>query len=43
MSQSATIVIDRPTADVFDYVMEIAHDADWRTGIVEAAYTSDGP
>lgn len=43
MSQSATIVINRPMADVFDYVMEVAHDAQWRTGIVEAAYTSDGP
>jgi hypothetical protein len=43
MDQSASIVIARPAAEVFDYVMEIAHDAEWRTNIVEAAYTSDAP
>lgn len=43
MDQSATIIIDRPVAEVFDYVMEVSHDAQWRTGIVEAAYTSEGP
>ena len=43
MDQSASIVIARPTAEVFDYVMEISHDAEWRTNIVEAAYTSDPP
>ena len=43
MRQSATIVIDRPPVDVFDYVMEISNDAQWRTGIAEAAYTSNGP
>ncbi len=43
MSQSATILINRPAAEVFDYVMEVSHDAQWRTGVVEAAYTSDGP
>jgi Polyketide cyclase / dehydrase and lipid transport len=43
MGQSATIFISRPAAVVFNYVMEIAHDAQWRTGIVEAVYTSDEP
>ena len=43
MDQSATIVIERPAAEVFDYVMDIPHDAEWRTNIVEAAYTSDPP
>lgn len=43
MSQSATVVINRPTADVFEYVMDVPHDAAWRTGIVEAAFTSDEP
>ena len=43
MRQSATVVINRSAGDVFDYVMDIAHDGQWRTGIVEAAYTSDGP
>lgn len=43
MDMSATTVINRPVADVFDYVMEVPHDAEWRTGVVEAAFTSDEP
>jgi hypothetical protein len=43
MNLTETIVINRPAAEVFDYVMEIPHDAQWRTGVVEAAYTSDEP
>lgn len=45
MSQSATVIIDRPAEDVFNYVMDIPNDAHWRTrtGVVEAAYTSDPP
>jgi hypothetical protein len=43
MNSSATIVIDRPADEVFDYVMEVPHDAEWRTGVVEAAFTSDEP
>lgn len=45
MKLSATIFIDRPVQEVFDYVMDIPNDAHWRTntGVVEAAYTSDPP
>ena len=43
MNLSATVVIERPAAEVFDYVMDIAHDAEWRGGIVEAAFTSKPP
>jgi hypothetical protein len=43
MGQSATILINRPAIEVFDYVVEVSHDTQWRTGIVEAAYTSEGP
>lgn len=43
MDMSATIVIDRPTEEVFDYVMAVPHDAEWRTGVVEAGFTSDPP
>jgi hypothetical protein len=43
MNSSATIVINLPTAEVFGYVMEVPHDAQWRTGVVEAAFTSDEP
>ena len=41
MDSSATIIINRPAAEVFAYVMEVTHDAEWRTGVVEAAFTSD--
>lgn len=45
MRLAATITIDRPAEEVFDYVMDIPNDAHWRihTGVVEAAYTSDPP
>lgn len=43
MDLSATIVIEQPTTEVFDYVMEVSHDAEWRTGVVEAGFTSDLP
>lgn len=45
MKQSATIFIDLPVQEVFEYVMDIPNDAHWRTktGVVEAAYTSDPP
>jgi hypothetical protein len=43
MDQSATIVIERSPGEVFDYVMQVSHDAEWRTNIVEASFTSDPP
>jgi len=43
MGQSATVVINLPAALMFDYVMEVSHDAEWRTGVVEASFTSDRP
>lgn len=41
VGQSATIVIERPVIAVFDYVMEVSHDALWRAGVVEASITSE--
>lgn len=43
MNITATIDIARPAAEVFDFVMEVAHDSQWRSGVVEAGFTSDGP
>ena len=43
MDQSATILIHRPASVVFAYVMQVAHDAQWRRAVVEAAYSSEGP
>ena len=43
MDMSATVLIDRTAPEVFDYVCEIRNDANWRTGVVEAAMTSSEP
>lgn len=29
--------------DVFDYVMDVPHDAQWRSGVAEASFTSEEP
>ncbi|MDJ0924592.1 MAG: SRPBCC family protein [Acidimicrobiia bacterium] len=42
MNLSASIDIDRPSEEVFDYVKDVGHDVEWRTGVVEASVTSDG-
>jgi hypothetical protein len=39
---SATVFINRPARDVFGYVIDVRHDALWRSGVVEASFTSDG-
>ena len=41
MDLSASTRIARPPAEVFAYVMDVRHDVDWRTGVVEAAFTTD--
>ena len=43
MDLSATTVIDRPAQEVFDYVVTVSHDSEWRTGVVEAGFNTDGP
>ncbi len=43
MDLSATIAIDRPAAEVFEYAADVSHDSRWRTGVVEAGFTSDPP
>jgi len=43
MDMSATVQIERPVREVFAYVSDISNDANWRTGVVEAATTSTGP
>lgn len=43
MQISATTLINRPSEEVFEFVMDVPHDAQWRTGVVEAAFTSEGP
>jgi hypothetical protein len=40
---SASVFVYRSPNEVFDYVMEVGNDVLWRTGVVAARYTSDGP
>ena len=40
---SASVLIRRPPSAVFDYVSDLRHDVAWRTGVVEAAFTSSEP
>jgi hypothetical protein len=43
MDASAQIHIDRLPTDVFAYVMQVSNDANWRTGVVEAGFTTEPP
>ena len=38
MEMSATAVIGQPVEDVYDYVIDLANDANWRTGVDESAW-----
>jgi uncharacterized protein YndB with AHSA1/START domain len=40
---SESIVINRPIADVFAYVIDATNDPAWHTDILEAQKTSQGP
>jgi hypothetical protein len=43
MEMSATTTIRRPPAEVWAYVMDVGHDADWRTGVDESGWLEEGP
>ena len=43
MDSSASVRIDSSVATVYAYVMDVTHDSEWRTGVVEASFTSDLP
>lgn len=43
MNITATIDIERPAAEVCDFVMEVPHDSIWRSSVTEAASTSQEP
>jgi len=43
MDSSASVLVGAPVATVYAYVMDVTHDSEWRTGVVEAAFTSDPP
>ena len=43
MEMNGTTVIARPVDVVWDYVIDTAHDADWRTGVDESGLQSVEP
>lgn len=43
MEMNGTTVIARPVDVVWDYVIDTANDASWRTGVAESGLQSDGP
>ena len=40
MEMNGTIVIERPVDTVFDYVIDLSNDANWRTGVDESGWQS---
>ena len=40
MEMNGTIVIDRPVDVVYDYVIDLSNDANWRTGVDESGWQS---
>ncbi len=43
MEMNGTTTISRPVDVVWDYVIDTANDASWRTGVNESGLQSDGP
>jgi len=43
MDMSATTTIRRSPEEVFDYVADVSHDVNWRTGIVDSGLRSQEP
>ena len=43
VDRSDSIVIDRPTEEVFAYVADVTNDPAWHTDIREARKTTEGP
>jgi hypothetical protein len=41
MGMNGMTVIDRPVDVVYDYVMDVSNDANWRTGVEESGWQSD--
>lgn len=39
---NGTVVIHRPVDVVFDYVLDLSHDAQWRTGLDESGWMKPG-
>jgi uncharacterized membrane protein len=43
MRMDGTVLIRRPVDGVWDYVMDLGNDANWRTGVDESGLQSDRP
>ena len=42
MEMNGTVVIGRPADVVFDYVIDVSNDANWRTGVDESGWVTEG-
>ena len=40
---AATVRIDKPIEEVFDYILDFENAAEWQTGVVKSLKVSDGP
>ena len=43
VSETASVRIDRPAEEVWDYFTDVANDPDWNPWAIKARKTSDGP
>jgi hypothetical protein len=41
--QESSIWIARPPEEIWNYIFDIAHEAQWRLGVTDAQWTSDPP
>jgi uncharacterized protein YndB with AHSA1/START domain len=43
INEEQSAIINRPIGDVFAYVTDLRHSAEWQAGLLEARQTTDGP
>ncbi len=43
INEEKSVVINRPIKEVFTYVSDLRHSAEWQAGLLEVRQTTDGP
>ena len=43
INEEQSAIINRPIGDVFAYVSDLRHSAEWQAGLLEARQTTEGP
>jgi uncharacterized protein YndB with AHSA1/START domain len=43
LKEEASVIVDRPIEEVFAYVSDLRHCAEWQVGVAEVRKTSEGP